>query len=277
MTRFLIMSDDLDKIVANAIKNIIADPTTLDSGGLEMTDVADLSVNFPSVDSLLHKEFFQRAALSFRQLRRSLAMHHVNPIEKGSVSEITLVEDEKEHPRIAEQVWFLLFLGASTDEVSKVFREYREINKTPRLSFRAGTKESPQKSAIAQLPKSPPRAYESNTQVVERNQAPNSYGITQANYSRISQERNHGNHQDFRTQIQQERSTSSKDPASVQGQKGHAVESYFRDMKFTGAPVQSVKNLIRDFEICTVQQSLDHQKMSLFFVNALADPARQTR
>ena len=223
----------------------------------------------------MNKEFFQRATLPFRLLRRSRATHYVNPIEERSVSEITLVEDGKEDPRIAEQVWFLLFFGASTDEISKVFREYRETKKTPRLSFRTGTKDRSQKSAIAQLPKSPPRPYASNTQVVERNIVPTSYGIAQANYSRISQERNHGNHQDVTGQIQQERSSSSQDRASVQGKKGHALESYFRDMKFTGAPEQSVNNLIRDFEICAVQQILDHQQMSLFFVNALADTARQ--
>ena len=220
-----------------------------------MTDVADISANFPSVDSLLNKEFFQSATLPFRLLRRTLAVYHVNSIEEGSVSEITLVENEKEDPRVAEQVWFLLFLGAPTDEISKVFREYRETSKTPRLSFRAGTKKRSRRSAFAQYPKSPPLAYAPNTQLVERNQSPNSYDIAQANYSRISQERNHGKHQDVRKQMQQERITLSQDPASVRGKKGHAVESYFRDMKFTGAPEQSVNNFIRDFEICAVQQS----------------------
>ena len=39
MTRFLIVSDELDKLVANAIENIIADPPNQDSSGLEMTYV----------------------------------------------------------------------------------------------------------------------------------------------------------------------------------------------------------------------------------------------
>lgn len=61
----------------------------------------------------------------------------------------------------------------------------------------------------------------------------------------------------------------------VQGKKGYAVESYFKDKKFTGAPNEAVNNLIRDLHICAVQQALGPAQMSLFFINALSDPARQ--
>ena len=67
----------------------------------------------------------------------------------------------------------------------------------------------------------------------------------------------------------------SQDIGYIQSKRGSALEYYFKDRKFIGAPEQSVDNLIRDFEICSVQQSLDQAQMSLFFVNALADPARQ--
>ena len=59
------------------------------------------------------------------------------------------------------------------------------------------------------------------------------------------------------------------------GKKGNSVELYFKDRKFTGAPHQAIDALIRDFEICCHQQSLNPAEMSLFFVNALADPARR--
>ena len=39
MTQFLIIPDELGKIVVNAIKNITVDPPTLDSSGLKMTVV----------------------------------------------------------------------------------------------------------------------------------------------------------------------------------------------------------------------------------------------
>ena len=64
-------------------------------------------------------------------------------------------------------------------------------------------------------------------------------------------------------------------PRINQSKKGYAVHSYFKDRQFTGAPEQSVDVLLRDFEICAEQQCLDTSQMSLFFVNALADPARQ--
>lgn len=60
-----------------------------------------------------------------------------------------------------------------------------------------------------------------------------------------------------------------------QVKKGYSVESYFRDRKFTGASGQSIDNLIRDYEIFAVQQCLDRHQLSPFFINALADPARQ--
>jgi len=70
-------------------------------------------------------------------------------------------------------------------------------------------------------------------------------------------------------------SNTSPDPNYIQSKKGHAVESYFRDSKFNGSPEQSIENLISDFQICAEQQYLSAPQMSLFFVNTLADPARQ--
>ena len=68
---------------------------------------------------------------------------------------------------------------------------------------------------------------------------------------------------------------SLNDARYAQSKKGHIVEYYFRDCRFSGAPEQSVDILIRDYEICAVQQCLDPTQMSLFFVSALSDPAQQ--
>ncbi len=68
---------------------------------------------------------------------------------------------------------------------------------------------------------------------------------------------------------------SATEAASIRRKKGYAVESYFRDRRFSGAPEQSIDNLIREIEICAVQQSLDPSQMSLSLVNAVADPVRQ--
>ncbi len=64
------------------------------------------------------------------------------------------------------------------------------------------------------------------------------------------------------------------DNGYIQRRRARAVESYFRDSKFSGAPEQSIDNLVRDLEICFVQQCLDPHQMSLFFVNALDNPTR---
>ena len=64
-------------------------------------------------------------------------------------------------------------------------------------------------------------------------------------------------------------------PGNIESKKGSVVEHYFTDRKFSGAPSQSVHNLIRDFEICSHKQGLIPLQMSLFCINALADPVRQ--
>ena len=71
------------------------------------------------------------------------------------------------------------------------------------------------------------------------------------------------------------RQNTIADSAYIQSKKEYAVETYFRDLKFTGAPEQSLDNLIRDFEICATQQCFDRTQMSLFFISAVADPAKQ--
>ena len=65
------------------------------------------------------------------------------------------------------------------------------------------------------------------------------------------------------------------DNAFSRNKKAQAVVSYFRDRSFRGSPEQSLNNLIRDYEICASQQSLDPTQMSLFFINTLTDPARE--
>ena len=47
----------------------------------------------------------------------------------------------------------------------------------------------------------------------------------------------------------------TKDIGYIQSKRGSAVEYYFKNRKFTGAPEQYVDSLIRDFEIRSEQQS----------------------
>lgn len=52
-------------------------------------------------------------------------------------------------------------------------------------------------------------------------------------------------------------SRTNQDLYYFQSESGSVLEYYFKDRKFTGAPKQSVGNLIGDFKVCSVQQSLD--------------------
>ena len=67
----------------------------------------------------------------------------------------------------------------------------------------------------------------------------------------------------------------TSDQVYGQSKKGTAVNLYFRDKKFTGTSEQAIDNLTRDFEIYAIQQGLDEAQKSLFFINALEDPARE--
>ena len=297
MIRFVSISDELETLVANAIENILVDEPKLDESNLMMSEVTDIIHGFPPVETLLKPEFFLRTTLPFRLLRRCSEMHLVNPVKDESKSEVDFLDEEREDPRLAEQVWFLLFLGASPSAVTEMLsqsREFRTLPSSPsansfgkdnysqvrpKPSNMYGNLRCPQRELYQ--PSGSPRTNQNLFPVTPTK----SYGLEQKlpsvnndgqsnvpNNNRLS---NSNQQQDDRATTSQVRTHHSSDFSYVQSKKGRAVESYFRDRKFTGAPEQSINNLIRDFEVCAVQQCLDKSKMSLFFVNDLVDPARQ--
>ena len=71
------------------------------------------------------------------------------------------------------------------------------------------------------------------------------------------------------------RQNSTPDQSYIQSKKRYVVETHFRDRKFSGSPEQLIDSITRDCEICAIQQCLDQQQMSMFFINALEDPSRQ--
>lgn len=60
----------------------------------------------------------------------------------------------------------------------------------------------------------------------------------------------------------------------TQDKKRERCWVFFQNRRFNGKPEQFVDNLIRDFEIWATRQCLYAQQMSLFSVEASADPAR---
>ena len=60
-------------------------------------------------------------------------------------------------------------------------------------------------------------------------------------------------YQNAATLTMNSRSGTTIEQLNSQGKKGTAVESYFCDKKFSGAPEQSLNNFIGDFEIRAAQ------------------------
>lgn len=66
--------------------------------------------------------------------------------------------------------------------------------------------------------------------------------------------------------------TGSMNPESHR--KAAAVNSYFRDSKFTGMKEQSIHRTVRDFNVCAMQYELTLEQKRIFFVNAFGGSAR---
>ena len=59
-----------------------------------------------------------------------------------------------------------------------------------------------------------------------------------------------------------------------QSKNGYKVHSDFEDKLFTSALGLSIESFLLDYETRDEQQCIDLAQISLFFINALADPAR---
>lgn len=58
----------------------------------------------PAVESVLTPEFFARASLTFRLLRRTLDLHLINTISEDTVLAIAVSDADCEDPRILEHI-----------------------------------------------------------------------------------------------------------------------------------------------------------------------------
>ena len=71
-------------------------------------------------------EFFLRPAFHCGLLRRILELHLINPVKLEQMSSVVMTDDERDDPRLAEQVWFLLFLGAPPVSISENLTKLRD-------------------------------------------------------------------------------------------------------------------------------------------------------
>ena len=116
---FVCKCDEIDESVVLAVTNILWNLPRRSGDYLLIGDVLNVIYSLPAVEILLHPEFFNSATLPFRLLRRSLEIHLVNPVSEEGIWSILLSEDDRNDPRLAEIVWYLLFIGASAHAIFK--------------------------------------------------------------------------------------------------------------------------------------------------------------
>ena len=303
--KLLKKTDDLDTAIHGIVDSWLDIPLTDEDNAMTTDDVEDIAQALPSLERILVPGYFGRTTFPFRILRQLIFLHDVNPVDADFMTMFDLSQRELKNNGLKEQLWFLLFFGAEVKEIEDLRAEHkrqqadiralqspeysldRENSRSSGITPPSG-KDVPslvKRSAIQIDDPQTPGARAQNTQ--DARSGPTSGGInvgkhhethpthnlyTSSYTAQAEMPLNHSR----RSYLENvhDRSTHA-DPLHVQGKKGYAVETYFKEKKFTGAPSQAVENLIRDFHTCAIQQGLDSSQMSLFFINALSDPARQ--
>ena len=208
---------------------------------------------------VLYPEFLQKVSFPYRMLRLALNIYQTNPTPMSRLSEIRLSDDETDDPAITELILFQLLGGAKHNQIESNLIAYRQLRADASASR-------------SQRDHTLPKLQEMDTKIHH----PHAHHDLRTPPRRnvISDVRAY-NDDPVRHHVAPATRQSNVDTAYHQSKKGYAVHSYFKNRQFTGAPEQSVDTLLRDYEICGQQQCLDPSQISLFFVNALADPARQ--
>ena len=133
MSKFLRRGDELENALADVVSNMLCILPTAEATEFSHGDVVDIIYGLPPVETINMTEFFARPALHCRLLRRVLELHLVKPIKTEDMNTITTLDDERGDPRLAEQVWFLLFLGAPPDNIGETSCNSVIIDQTSRL------------------------------------------------------------------------------------------------------------------------------------------------
>ena len=126
MFKFVRKTDELDEIVCSILENMLENPPTKENTDFVYTDITDMAMSLPPVESLLAPNFFIRAPLGFHLLRRTLELDLVNRKSEDAVLSVTVPQDDCEDPRLLEHIWFLLFLGATETDIEYNVCRYRD-------------------------------------------------------------------------------------------------------------------------------------------------------
>ena len=255
---FFRKTDDLESSIYDVVKSILDVEPKQGTAPFEIDDVSDMIDIFCQTDQVLLPQFLRRTPFPFHMLRISLALHFLNPVDDSLISNIRMTEDENRNQGLKHLIWFSLFMGATTDQVESNLAKHRAWKLNANASPNMNMITPPSRTEFGDRPSpSNPQPYSQDARARPHPGAYASQGLP------------------FRSPTLRGTTSARFDDGYVHGKKGGTVDSYFKDRRFSGAPEQSVDNLIRDYEICTAQQCLEPSQMSLFFVNALADPARQ--
>ena len=255
---FFSKTDELESSIHDFVKSMLEIEPTLGETPFELSDVSEMIHSFCQPDQVLNPQFLQRIPFPFRMLRLCLDIYLLDPVEDTVISTIRMTDDEKRNRGLQQLIWFLLLVGATPAQVENNLNLYRQLKSNANASSVQNLTKKPASEDRRDRPSS---SYaQPNIQDARRND----HSRAQAPHS-----------QSFRGSVAHATASGRTDEGYSHSKKGNAVDSYFKDRRFSGSPEQSVDNLIRDYEICAAQQCLNPSQMSLFFVNALADPARQ--
>ena len=104
MVKFIQKKDDLNENVRGILGSMLEKPPSPEGADFIYTEVSDMANSLPAVDSALVPNFFTRASIVFRLIRRTLDMYLINPITEDTVIGIEVPDADREDPRILEHI-----------------------------------------------------------------------------------------------------------------------------------------------------------------------------
>ena len=121
MYSILSQQDELTTVIYAFLTKMLEKHPTMESAEFAYSDITDIGLLLPPVETLTTTEFFARPPLIFRLLHRTLDFHLVNPITEEAALKINVSPADRTDPRIFEHIWLLLLLGASVSDIGNPY------------------------------------------------------------------------------------------------------------------------------------------------------------
>ena len=124
LLRLYRQTDDLDTATQTAIEPALSRTLTEDSNMRCKDDVEYMILLLPDCNRLMTPGFFNRIGFPFRMLQRCLKIHNIDPVSEHFLQYFDLEDKDMRNKSLHERIWFLLFIGASSDIVKDLLRKY---------------------------------------------------------------------------------------------------------------------------------------------------------